>query len=101
MVTRSTIRDSWSIQSEAIWGAALPRRANNNHDQITGTSLFDIDNLFNQVVIQSPPKDSSLVAIGMLSVDADSQVRQYVQQKGYVDATHRTGGPRTVCFGAT
>ena len=47
---------------------------NNDLDPNTGTTLFDIDTSLNQVVIQSPPNAGSLVATGMLTVDADSPV---------------------------
>jgi hypothetical protein len=47
---------------------------NNDLDPNTGTTLFDIDTSLNQVVIQSPPNAGSLVATGMLTVDADTPV---------------------------
>src|SRR5215475_10569186 len=54
-----------------LTGAAY---TNNDLDPNTGTTLFDIDTSLNQVVIQSPPNAGSLVATGMLTVDADSPV---------------------------
>jgi hypothetical protein len=54
-----------------LTGAAY---TNNDLDPNTGTSLFDIDTSLNQVVIQSPPNAGSLVATGMLTVDADTPV---------------------------
>lgn len=36
--------------------------------------LFDIDTMLNQVSIQSPPNNGSLVATGQLTVDPDSAV---------------------------
>ena len=47
---------------------------NNDLDPNTGTALFDIDTSLNQVAIQSPPNAGSLVATGMLTVDADTPV---------------------------
>jgi hypothetical protein len=54
-----------------LTGAAY---TNNDLDPNTGTTLFDIDTSLNQVVIQSPPNAGSLVATGMLTVDADTPV---------------------------
>jgi hypothetical protein len=54
-----------------VTGAAY---ANNDLDPNTGTTLFDIDSSLNQVVIQSPPNAGSLVATGLLTVDADTSV---------------------------
>jgi hypothetical protein len=54
-----------------LTGAAY---TNNDVDPNTGTTLFDIDTSLNQVVIQSPPNAGSLVATGLLTVDADSPV---------------------------
>jgi hypothetical protein len=54
-----------------LTGAAY---TNNDLDPNTGTTLFDIDTLLNQVVIQSPPNAGSLVPTGMLTVDADTPV---------------------------
>jgi hypothetical protein len=54
-----------------LTGAAY---TNNDLDLNTGTTLFDIDTLLNQVAIQSPPNAGSLVATGMLTVDADTPV---------------------------
>jgi hypothetical protein len=54
-----------------LTGAAY---TNNDLDPNTGTTLFDIDTSLNQVTIQSPPNAGSLVATGMLTVDADTPV---------------------------
>jgi hypothetical protein len=54
-----------------LTGAAY---TNNDLDPNTGTTLYDIDTSLNQVVIQSPPNAGSLVATGLLTVDADTQV---------------------------
>jgi Domain of unknown function (DUF4394) len=55
----------------SLIGAAY---TNNDLDPNTGTTLFDIDTSLNQVAIQSPPNAGSLVATGMLTVDADTPV---------------------------
>jgi Domain of unknown function (DUF4394) len=54
-----------------VTGAAY---TNNDLDAITATTLFDIDPMLDQVAIQSPPNNGSLVATGLLTVDADTTV---------------------------
>jgi Domain of unknown function (DUF4394) len=54
-----------------LTGAAY---TNNDLDDNTGTTLFDIDTMLDQVAIQSPPNNGSLVATGLLTVDADTPV---------------------------
>jgi hypothetical protein len=54
-----------------VTGAAY---TNNDLDTNTGTTLFDIDTTLDQVAIQSPPNNGSLVATGKLTVDADTTV---------------------------
>ena len=54
-----------------LTGAAY---TNNDLNPNTGTTLFDIDTLLNQVVVQSPPNAGSLVPTGMLTVDPDTPV---------------------------
>jgi hypothetical protein len=64
-----------------VTGAAY---TNNDADPNTGTTLFDVDSMLDQVSIQSPPNNGSLVATGKLGVDTtpdvafdiDSQVRR-------------------------
>ncbi len=46
----------------------------NDLDPNTGTTLYDIDTVLNQVVIQSPPNQGTLVATGLLTVDPDTAV---------------------------
>ncbi|MDS4071774.1 MAG: DUF4394 domain-containing protein [Defluviicoccus sp.] len=55
----------------ALTGAAY---TNNDLDPNTGTTLFDIDAIRNQVVIQSPPNNGSLVPTGSLTVDPGTPV---------------------------
>jgi Domain of unknown function (DUF4394) len=49
-----------------VTGAAY---VNNDADANTGTTLFDVDTALDQVSIQSPPNNGSLVATGKLGVD--------------------------------
>jgi hypothetical protein len=71
-----------------VTGAAY---TNNDLDANTNTTLFDIDTMLDQVVIQSPPNNGSLVATGLLTVDADTPVGfdNYSQlRKGVAVANH-------------
>jgi Domain of unknown function (DUF4394) len=54
-----------------VTGAAY---TNNDLDGTTGTTLFDIDTMLNQVAIQSPPGQGELVAVGSLTVDPNTAV---------------------------
>jgi Domain of unknown function (DUF4394) len=54
-----------------VTGAAY---TNNDLSGTTGTTLFDIDTVLNQVVIQSPPGQGELVAVGSLTVDPNTAV---------------------------
>ncbi len=59
------------VTATGITGAAY---TNNDLDANTGTTLFDIDTALNQVALQSPPNNGSLVATGSLTVDPDTAV---------------------------
>lgn len=59
------------MTATGITGAAY---TNNDLDANTGTTLFDLDPSRNQVAIQSPPNNGSLVPTGSLTVDPDSPV---------------------------
>jgi hypothetical protein len=52
--------------ADGVTGAAY---TNNDLSDTTGTTLFDIDTVRNQVAIQSPPAQGALVAVGSLTVD--------------------------------
>jgi hypothetical protein len=54
-----------------VTGAAY---TNNDLDTNTNTTLYDIDTTLDQVSIQSPPNDGTLVATGKLTVDAGPTV---------------------------
>jgi hypothetical protein len=59
------------ITATGINGAAY---VNNDLDPSTGTTLFDIDSDLDQVALQSPPNNGSLVATGKLGVDTAAPV---------------------------
>ena len=69
--TDATLNYVAGTPATGITGAAY---TNNDLDPNTGTTLFDIDTLLNQAVIQSPPNAGSLVATGLLTVDPDTPV---------------------------
>jgi Domain of unknown function (DUF4394) len=54
-----------------VTGAAY---TNNDADPNTGTTLFDLDSMLDQTVIQSPANSGQLVATGKLGADAASTV---------------------------
>ena len=54
-----------------IGGAAY---TNNDADPNTNTTLFDIDSALDQISIQSPPNNGSLVATGKLGVDSGVEI---------------------------
>ena len=65
-----TVPPATPVAAAGITAAAY---TNNDLNQpATGTTLFDLDTMLNQVVIQSPPAAGILVAAGMLGVDAGS-----------------------------
>jgi Domain of unknown function (DUF4394) len=47
---------------------------NNDNDPNTGTTLFDLDSMLDQAVIQSPANSGQLVATGKLGVDTGSAI---------------------------
>jgi Domain of unknown function (DUF4394) len=59
------------VPTTGITGAAY---VNNDLAADTGTTLFDIDTVMNQVVIQVPPNAGTLVRTGSLTVDPDTPV---------------------------
>jgi Domain of unknown function (DUF4394) len=59
------------MTATGITGAAY---TNNDLDPNTGTTLFDLDPSRNQVAIQSPPNNGSLVPTGSLTIDPDAPV---------------------------
>lgn len=59
------------VTTMGVTGAAY---TNNDLDTNTVTTLYNIDTLMDQVVIQSPPNNGILVATGKLTVDTDVPV---------------------------
>ena len=59
------------VSATGIAGAAY---TNNDLDPNTGTSLFDIDTVLDQVILQSPPNAGSLAVTGKTAVDAVTDV---------------------------
>jgi hypothetical protein len=53
--------------AQGVAGAAY---TNNDLDAATATTLFDVDGALDQLSLQSPPNNGSLVATGKLTVDA-------------------------------
>ena len=47
---------------------------NNDADPNTGTTLFDVDSTLDQISLQSPPNNGTLVATGKLGVDTTPDV---------------------------
>ena len=54
-------------------GVTAAAYTNNDLDANTATTLFDVDTMLDQVVIQVPPNDGTLVLTGKLKVDAGSR----------------------------
>lgn len=61
-----------------VTGAAY---TNNDGDPNTNTTLFDVDSMLDQVSIQSPPNNGSLVATGKLGVDSGPDVGADIYSK--------------------
>ncbi len=61
-----------------VTGAAY---TNNDADPNTGTTLFDVDSSLDQVAIQSPPNNGTLVATGKLGVDTGADVAADIVSK--------------------
>jgi hypothetical protein len=59
------------VSATGINGAAY---VNNDLDPTTGTTLFDLDSDLDQIALQSPPNNGSLVATGKLGIDAGAPV---------------------------
>lgn len=59
------------VPGAGVTGAAY---TNNDLDSMTATTLYDIDTTLDQVVIQSPPNNGSLVATGLLGIDVNGDV---------------------------
>ena len=72
---------------------------NNDADPNTATALFDFDSVLDQVAVQSPPNNGSLVATGKFGVDSGpeigadiySVVRQGTTVENHAFASVRSG----------
>jgi len=63
---------TYSPATTPATGVTAAAYSNNDLDATTGTTLFDIDTMLNQVAIQSPANSGQLAATGMLGVDFGS-----------------------------
>src|SRR5262245_41514298 len=70
-IADATLNYTPGTAATGVTGAAY---TNNDLDPNTATTLFDIDSNLNQVAIQSPPNNGSLVATGKLTIDVTSVV---------------------------
>ena len=82
-----------------VTGAAY---TNNDPDPsgTTGTTLFDIDTVRNQVAIQSPPAQGALVAVGSLTVDPDTPVGFDIYTDLRKDVAFNNRGFASLFFGS-
>jgi Domain of unknown function (DUF4394) len=69
--TDGTLNYTPGTPALGVTGAAY---TNNDADPNTATTLFDVDSTLDQVSIQSPPNNGSLVATGKLGVDTTPDV---------------------------
>jgi hypothetical protein len=79
-----------------VTGAAY---TNNDLSSTTGTTLFDIDTVRNQVAIQSPPGQGELVAVGSLTVDPDTPVGLDIYTDLKDNAAFKNRGFASLVFG--
>ena len=83
-------------------GVTAAAYTNNDLDPGTATTLFDIDSVRNQVVVQSPANSGALAPTGLLTVDPDSTIGFdiYTELQGGVAMTN-TGYASLVVDGVT
>ena len=83
-------------------GVTAAAYTNNDLDAGTATTLFDIDSVRNQVVVQSPANSGALAPTGLLAVDPDSAIGFdiYTELQGGVASTN-TGYASLVVHGVT
>jgi uncharacterized protein DUF4394 len=67
-----TVPPATPVAALGVTGAAYTNNDLEPANPTTATTLFDIDTMLDQVVIQSPPGSGILVATGKLGVDADA-----------------------------
>jgi hypothetical protein len=66
-----TLSSAPGVTATGIGGAAY---TNNDTDPTTATTLFDLDTMTDQIVLQAPPNAGTLAATGKLGVDAGGEV---------------------------
>ena len=66
-----TLSSAPPAPAAGVTGAAY---TNNDADPNTGTTLFDLDSMLDQTVIQSPANSGQLVPTGKLGVDSASAI---------------------------
>lgn len=81
-----------------VTGAAY---TGNDNDPTTGTTLYDIDSNLDDLVIQTPPNDGTLVKVGDLGVDTASFVGFDIRTVGmsniaYASLTEQRGRGATL-----
>jgi Domain of unknown function (DUF4394) len=70
-IADGTLNYTAGTPAAGVTGAAY---TNNDLDTTTGTTLFDLDSTLDQIALQSPPNNGSLVATGSLTTDASPAV---------------------------
>ena len=63
-----------NLNGALAMGITAAAYTNNDLDAGTATTLFDIDSVRNQVVVQSPANSGALAPTGLLTVDPDSAI---------------------------
>ena len=76
--TADTALTNAGVAALGVTGAMY---TNNDVDPDTGTTLFDVDSVLDQVSIQSPPNNGTLVATGKLLVDTTPDVAADIYSK--------------------
>ncbi|GIK16625.1 MAG: hypothetical protein BroJett003_15890 [Planctomycetota bacterium] len=72
--TGAAIVDLPLVYTTTAMGVAGAAYTNNDADPNTGTTLFDIDADLDQIVIQAPPNNGNLNAVGKLRQDTSADV---------------------------
>jgi hypothetical protein len=85
---RINVADGSTTADTSLTNAAAPALGvtgamytNNDGDPNTGTTLFDVDSALDQISIQSPPNNGTLVATGKLGVDTTPDVAADIYSK--------------------
>lgn len=73
-VTQNDTALSYPPAAPPATGLSGAAYTNNDLDASTGTTLFDIDTMRNQVAIQSPANNGLLAPTGALTVDAEAPI---------------------------